>query len=134
MIFQPITRQVFEGTLFNDIRLEKRYYSLQQSMITNKSSVINQVALNDAESKAYYRFLGNERVSASELLGGALGHSAGLSSVTDQHLLVAKSSQVQWELWQLWHPIRRIFFELRYFSVSIELIIWTCLITLVRYL
>lgn len=89
MIFQPLTSQTFEGTLFNDLRLEKRYCSLQQSMIKHKSSVINQVAFNNAESKAYYRFLGNKRVSASELLGEILGDSAGLGSVSGQHLLVA---------------------------------------------
>ena len=89
MIFQPISKQVFSGTLFHDVRLEKRYDAFQQSMITTESSVVNQVASNNGESKAYYRFLGNERVSIPELLGGALGHRANRSWVAGQHLLVA---------------------------------------------
>lgn len=82
-------RQEIKGPLFHDMRLEKRYHSFQQSMITNKSSVVNQVACTTAESKAFYRFLGNERVKVPELLNGALKDSSDLSLVEGQHLLVA---------------------------------------------
>lgn len=81
-------RQDINGALFHDMRLDKRYHCFQQSMIRHKSSVINQIAQTSAQSKAFYRFLGNERVKVGELLRGALKDSSDLSVVDEEHLLV----------------------------------------------
>ena len=61
-----MTSPNFIGYL-GDLRLERRGNELCKKLIEHPSSSIRQVSSTQAEQKAYYRFLNNEKVEEQEL-------------------------------------------------------------------
>jgi hypothetical protein len=71
MIYTPIQRsgqRFLAGPKFNDLRLSRRFEEMLDRMAECQGNVVNQISINEPESRGYYRFLSNERVSHSEML------------------------------------------------------------------
>ena len=68
-----------------DLRLERRGNELCKKLSQHPSSSIRQVSANQAEQKAYYRFLNNERVDEQELINEASSRMGQLAK--GRHLL-----------------------------------------------
>ncbi|MEL6851857.1 MAG: transposase DNA-binding-containing protein, partial [Bacteroidota bacterium] len=71
MSFTPLQRsglRFLSGSIFNDKRLSRRYSSFLTRMIEHQSNTVGHISLDEAESRGYYRFLANERVSHSDML------------------------------------------------------------------
>jgi len=71
--------------LFGDVRLARRGETLWNRLSLTPCSSIRQLSGNNAEQRAYYRFLHNEKVSETVLIEEAVGRMKELS--TDRHLL-----------------------------------------------
>ena len=83
--FSPIVRTSPQMTPFNDERLWRRYRFLKEAMIRKRSSTINQLASSDKERRAYYRFMSNEKVTISELMGVSGGKDC--ADYSGKHIL-----------------------------------------------
>lgn len=83
--FSPITKTIPSSTPFNDLRLVRRHKRLRAAMARKKSSIINQLAQSYKERRAYYRFMSNDKVTVSELMG--MGDKAACQAVSGKHVL-----------------------------------------------
>ena len=79
-----MTSPDFTGYL-GDLRLERRGNELCKKLIEHPSSSIRQVSSTQAEQKAYYRFLNNEKVEEQELIKEVSSRMSCLAK--DRHLL-----------------------------------------------
>ena len=53
---------------FGDKRLDKRASSIQQTLLSGRSSSIHSITKNESEQKAFYRFVNNEKVTESKII------------------------------------------------------------------
>ena len=70
---------------FGDLRLERRGNELSKKLSMHPSSSIRQVSSSQAEQKAYYRFLSNEKVEEQDLIDEVTSRMSTLAG--DRHLL-----------------------------------------------
>lgn len=59
----------FEDITFGDDRVDSRFYKVAEAFLKKLSATIAESTGNWAESKAAYRFLGNQKVTKNKILG-----------------------------------------------------------------
>lgn len=93
--FRPKTRThpPFEGPLFNDHRLESRFFQLQSDIEKSGSSIVNQVSESYSERKSAYRFFRNESSDIEKILGSYKPSCKDLVSGKDI-LAISDSSEI----------------------------------------
>jgi hypothetical protein len=84
--FSPIVKAPPSATGFGDIRLTRRYKSLKSVMENQQSCTISQLAKSYNESRAYYRFMSNRKVTISKLM--SMTDVVFCQAAKDKHLLV----------------------------------------------
>lgn len=85
--------QEFHGALLGDERRSRRLVELAESAASNPSASFPTMASNDSELEATYRFLGNEHVSATQMLGPHRRQTAKRAAATKQVIVAHDTTE-----------------------------------------
>lgn len=86
------SEEEFDGISFGDTRLNERFLRIADSLLEKPSGSISEITGSWAETKASYRFFGNEKVTKSEILRHHIDQTMVRISTSGQAILAIQDT------------------------------------------